>query len=609
MADTHREQNMRACSRLCGLADQLSSRPQFRRVVRVPIVVLALWAGWNVVSDCSLQMLRASVASTPAPDLPADPAFDRATLVMLAPAGPVLVDLQISVARLPYRQWVGQYLARQLDLNKSGTLDAAELQLLPPRLLAAMGLQNAAELTRELLPDDASGGVAHSQFGAWVRQRLPPSFAVSALPTAADDAVRLSTLIDLNRDASVSADELLVADQTLRFRDLDDDQTFSITELLPYRDPRSADASLAPDVASLPFFEVTDPASAARAAAALVARYGADQQLPVSRLRTPVQAAAAADSAGTAGSPAAPLPADSLSEAQLTEWLLAPVFHATLDVRLSDLANRSDLSLQVHPGADQFCQLSESQRGSVLLRIDGMRVRIVARGGGANNRAYVRGFLGQNFVMYDTDRNQYLDPEEFQSMSGVLRQSGAAGDFAAVDRNGDQMIVRDELFAFVEREQVTASSQIEVTVRQDGQTLFGLLDVNADRRLSLRELRTGFDVLQPWDVTGDGRLADEELGTEYQLTIGLGRTEIRRTNAEAMAAMQGQQAGATDAILPGRAELSGPEWFRRMDRNQDGDVSLREFPGPVATFAELDLNGDQLISSDEAQAVASGAAD
>jgi hypothetical protein len=39
-----------------------------------------------------------------------------------------------------------------------------------------------------------------------------------------------------------------------------------------------------------------------------------------------------------------------------------------------------------------------------------------------------------------------------------------------------------------------------------------------------------------------------------------------------------------------------------MDRNGDGEVSLREFVGPIELFRKLDRNGDGLISPDEALA-------
>ena len=49
-------------------------------------------------------------------------------------------------------------------------------------------------------------------------------------------------------------------------------------------------------------------------------------------------------------------------------------------------------------------------------------------------------------------------------------------------------------------------------------------------------------------------------------------------------------------------EGKGPVWFRKMDRNADGDVSKAEFLGDAADFARIDANGDGLISLDEALA-------
>jgi Ca2+-binding EF-hand superfamily protein len=44
----------------------------------------------------------------------------------------------------------------------------------------------------------------------------------------------------------------------------------------------------------------------------------------------------------------------------------------------------------------------------------------------------------------------------------------------------------------------------------------------------------------------------------------------------------------------------GPLWFRKMDRNGDGDVSRREFLGTPEEFKKLDLDGDGYISLEEA---------
>src|SRR5207245_2190078 len=44
----------------------------------------------------------------------------------------------------------------------------------------------------------------------------------------------------------------------------------------------------------------------------------------------------------------------------------------------------------------------------------------------------------------------------------------------------------------------------------------------------------------------------------------------------------------------------GPVWFRKMDRNGDGDVSRKEFLGTDADFRRIDTDGDGLISVEEA---------
>jgi Ca2+-binding EF-hand superfamily protein len=258
----------------------------------------------------------------------------------------------------------------------------------------------------------------------------------------------------------------------------------------------------------------------------------------------------------------------------------------TLDVRLSDNANTSDVDVTISPAASAYCTVTDDSFGQSAMTIDGMPLKVVARGGGKNNRTATRGFLGQTFVMIDADKNQYLDETEFAGIVAALQQSGASGDFVTVDRNGDKMVTRDELFSFAERDQMTSASRIEVTVMQDGKTLYGLLDTNQDRRLSAREIRSGGDVLKQFDVNSDGGFAETELGTEYILTLGLGRPEIRR-NSGSMEMMNPGQMNRLDAIL----------------RNQDGDVSRREFPGSAEDFRQLDTDADQLITAAEAEAV------
>ncbi|MBX9582607.1 MAG: EF-hand domain-containing protein, partial [Gemmataceae bacterium] len=52
---------------------------------------------------------------------------------------------------------------------------------------------------------------------------------------------------------------------------------------------------------------------------------------------------------------------------------------------------------------------------------------------------------------------------------------------------------------------------------------------------------------------------------------------------------------------PPAAKTGVPDWFTKMDRNGDGDISRREFLGPLSLFRRLDADGDGLITPDEAR--------
>ncbi|MEO1983448.1 MAG: hypothetical protein ABGZ24_23295, partial [Fuerstiella sp.] len=377
---------------------------------------------------------------------------------------------------------------------------------------------------------------------------------------------------------------------SLRFRDLDDDQTFTAAELMPFRDPRNQRAAVVPDAANLPFVQLGDEESLERTAEQIVTRYGDESTVDVAILRLPE-----ADTAKVDGN------SDSkLDAAETKQFLAAPTFHLVLNVQLAEAANRSDLTADVSEGAMSFVQARTEKRGRMKLVIDDMPLEIRARGGSARSRDMMVDFLLQRASLYDKDKNGYFTDDEYPEFQSQMAQYLANADFQSVDLNGDEMVLRQEIRTYIERDAIATQSRIEVSVKQDGTTLFKLLDKNKDRRLAGRELLEGFDILLEYDLNKDQKLTESELGTAYSLQIGLGQPESLRMNS--MQAM-GMAARSTDAILPGISGLSGPEWFRRMDRNQDRDVSYREFLGPRSIFKQLDDDHDGLISATEAEAL------
>lgn len=514
---------------------------------------------------------------------------DRATLIVLAPVGPVFVDLHLTVSRIPYREWVARFLATDMDVDQSGRLNEAELNLLTDSIKSLAGVKNSSEILRAMNVETTD--VAVDDFIAWLRTRIPRAFDLIAQPQPADDAVRLASLLDTDYDGAISDQELKASSRTLRFRDLDNDETFSVSELLPYRDPRSQNAAVAPDAVSLPFFHVIDRESAQRAAERIVQRYGTDGQMSDKLLRQRREIDTVSGATDTR-----------MSIDEVLSVIEKPRFHMVMEVSLSVQANTSNIKVALDRNTAAFCRPAAKQLfGQYSLSIDGLPLTVIALGGSANDRRNSQGYLGQTFVMSDGDKNQYLDEREFSGMTEALNRAGVRADFAAVDLNGDAMVTRAEVFSFAKRDQIATSSRVQVSVKQDGKTLFGLLDMNSDRRLSVREMRSGTAVLKDYDFNQDHKFADSELGTEFVLTISLGRPEFRRTSGQ-MDSMT-MQMGAGDAILPGSESLRGPEWFLRMDRNQDGDVSPREFLGTAHQFDQIDVDGDRLISADEAMSL------
>lgn len=529
-----------------------------------------------------------------------DPAVaDRSTLIVMAPDGPILAALEITVDDQPYRTWVTAFLARRMDLNRDGQLDTAELELIPNRLLDQTSAGSAVEVLRSCTTSDAAESTSVPDFVAWFSQQLDHSFNMIAGAVQPSEAVRLAALIDTNADGAVSAEELSQAGHTLRFRDLDVDQTFTAAELMPFRDPRNQQAAVVPDVANLPFVQLTDAASIQRTAQQILQRYASKSEssdassagsfLPVQLIRSTVEQHSQIDTNGD----------QRLNLEELSGWLASDLYHLRLQILLSDKPNRSDLKVDVQASATDFCSTMPGRRGRARLMLDEMPVELRARGGGGESRSLLVNFLLQRMSIYDADKNGYLTEDEYSELQQQLTaQLNITADFGSADLNGDQMLLREELKTYIEQDAIATQSRIEVSVRQDGKTLFKLLDANRDRRLTQRELIEGFQVLQPFDIDQNGQLTEAELGTEYTLEIGLGQAESMR-----MTSMSGMsmQARSTDAILPGVEGLAGPEWFRRMDRNQDRDVSYREFLGPRRIFEALDTDGDGLLSVQEAE--------
>lgn len=553
---------------------------------------------WAESAFRALLMLAAVVAGFTPGQLRAAESDDSVSLIIFAPKGPVLVDLQISVAGKPYRHWVAEFLSQRLDVDHSDGLTARELERIPDRFVGNLGVdsvtaiaEKAAEADLFTAGSEDAKEIPLDDFNQWFSRQLSRTMQVVAQGVPPSEAVRLGEMLDTGNDGSVGPDELSVGLDTLRFRDLDDDQTLSATELLPFRDPRNQLAPVTPDAADLPFMQFGDNGSLHETAERVVGRYGGESaSIPFASLRTHPQLLAAHDK-----------DADKAFNAEeLTSFLSDHSAHLNWNIQLSEMAARSRIGIKASPFARRFSRVKTLRNGQRAdLSVDELPIEIRSHGGSSSTRRDLIGFLGQHFAVADEDRDGKLSEDEFGAMGSSMGQAQLMIDFARADIDEDEHLSRDELVAIIETDTIATQSRIEVSVRQDGRTMFSLLDTNQDRRLAQRELQEGKSILAKYDINKDGQLAESELGTRYVLRIGLGQPDWERQGPQSM----NMEMASTDAILPGIESLTGPQWFRRMDRNQDGDLSRREFLGTREQFEKLDSDGDTLVSASEAEAI------
>jgi Ca2+-binding EF-hand superfamily protein len=219
---------------------------------------------------------------------------------------------------------------------------------------------------------------------------------------------------------------------------------------------------------------------------------------------------------------------------------------------------------------------------AVTVRAGGARVSVVRgpEGPVGINFANYRTFLLQQFRALDQQKKGYLVAKQLEDRRQALLRSV----LEIADRNGDGKLTELEMLAWVELAEQGANRTITVSFTESGRGLFQILDADHDGRLSVRELRDAWKRLAEYDPHRRGRVRREDIPLQFQIALARG-VGYRPVGAGA------------PAVRPPR----GPLWFRKMDRNGDGDVSPREFLGSREDFRKIDADGDGLISAEEAE--------
>jgi Ca2+-binding EF-hand superfamily protein len=563
--------------------------------------------------------LAAALAVMPAPAAPTPPAADddAQDLVFFSDARPVLIRLHVRVDGKPYGAAWEAYvreLFNYLDRDGDGVLSKDEAARAPSGAqfqrmrkegyTAGLG-GTATYATSADLDADEDGKVTYEKFRAYYQStgglRLPPPINQAAAADLLTD--RLFRLLDTNKDGKLSKDEVDAAEQVLRPFDEDDNELVSTSELLGGANPYgfgSAGGGMmaapprpgAEDKGPFALIKLDDLSERLSLADRIIKRYDKDKNGRLSRgeigLDRDVFKELDTNKDGE------------LDPVELMRFLRRPPDIEAV-VRLGKLEARDSPTDVVAPGGkprELAAAVRPGTAGTLLVTLGDSQIDLrrtdAVTGASDEQLKAADDARRQQYVAIlkeaDAEGRGYVELSDLKKSKSARSNPQLQTLFMAADRDGDGKLTEAEVEAWFDLMSKATGSYVSLAVTENGRGLFDILDANRDGSLGLRELRTAWERLRPYDRNGDGFISRDEIPRQFQLTLGLGQaTAFLRTAA---APGMGQPTAVT---------ARGPVWFRKMDRNGDGDVSLREFLGTREEFDKIDTDHDGLISVEEAE--------
>ena len=547
-------------------------------------------------------LMAGMLCADESPDLSPQPNSPPVTcdIVYFHRNGPIFIRVRIEVDGASFEEpWIAyvQSLFTELDSDNDSRWTAEEVA----GTLNATGGGHSRDVLRlardpDLWSADRSpfdGAITMEELTAFLtgRQRGPFQAPDTASATVTRNAVgsTLFQLLDLDREGSLSAEELAAAMKTLHRRDLDDDETFGALELRASSSPYMVRPVPRPTEETRPFVtlvsgfapisvlkEIERRYSVPRLANSGTGRRTLSRDLDRLSLGLELDVFNRYDFDGD----------QKLDRDELRELLRRPPTTLELIVRLGNRGDNEFVVEQVGSAKRQNIAVRRSTDGLACIVIDDVQIEVAAA---ATAPDVAKQYLLRQFAAADRDQNNYLDEKE-AGLNDALR-----GAFDQFDEDGDGKLFEMELTSVIDGRTRAAQSRTRMDVQNCGRDLFGILDGDRNGRLGRRELTQAVQRIELWDSDGDGAVAQAEIPQLFQITFGPGQPQFRGVRTPGQAAGPAIEGGATTS--------AAPTWFRKLDRNNDGELTRREFPGTLGEFQKSDRNSDGVVDAAEAEFV------